>query len=156
MEDVNMKKTLFAALAFVMLVGVAIVLPLSTANALETFLLETETRLYKPDKSYNGYWMPQPGANAGAAPSKATFFLLDLWGNVIKQFDNVSMIPRIQADGTIWSGGQIQDWDSNILWDFVPIRDTGRTFLMHHDWTRMWNKKLNQWTQLIVVNRSRD
>jgi hypothetical protein len=150
-----MKRTLFAALAFAMLVGVAIVLPLSTAQALETFLLETETRLYRPDKSYNGYFMPQPGASAGNAPGKATHFLLDRWGQVVKQFDNVSMVPRIQPDGTIWSGGQIQDWDSNILWDFVPTRDTGRTMPMHHDWQRMWNKKLNQWTMLIVVNRNR-
>ena len=60
-----MKKTLFAALAFVMIVGVAIVLPLSSAHAFETFLAETETRLYKPDKSYGGYFMPVPGNQTG-------------------------------------------------------------------------------------------
>ena len=41
-----MKRTLFAALAFVMMVGVAIVLPLSSAHALSTFVAETETKIY--------------------------------------------------------------------------------------------------------------
>ena len=145
-----MKRTLLAALAFAMMVGAAIVLPLSTAHALETFLLETETRLYKPDKSYNGYFAPVGASNG------ATHHLMDLWGNVVHQVDNTNFVPRIQPDGTIWSGGRIQDWNGNILWDYTPAANSNRaTTTMHHDWQRVWNKKLNQWTMLIVVNRHR-
>ena len=60
-----MKRTLFAALAFVMMVGVAIVLPLSSAHAISTFVAETETKIYIPEKSYGGYFMPTNNA-AGA------------------------------------------------------------------------------------------
>jgi hypothetical protein len=144
-----MKKTLFAALAFAMLVGVAIVLPLSSAHAVESFLMETETRLYKPDKSYNGYFMPVP-YQAG------THYLMDLWGNVVHTFETDSMVPQISPDGTVWGIAKIQDWDSNLLWDFVPSRDVPdhRAFTMHHDARRIWNKKLNQWTMLINANHT--
>ena len=148
-----MRKTLFAALAFVMMVGAAIVLPLSTAQAVETFLLETETRLYRPDKTYPGYFMVQPSANNNAT---ASYYLLDPLGNLVHQINNAYGQPRYQPDGTIWSGGRIQDWDSNVLWNYNPAADSGRaTTTIHHDWQRMWNKKLNQWTMLLVVNRHR-
>ena len=52
----RMKKTIFAALAFAMMVGVAIVLPLSSAHAVETFAIETELRQYNPAKSFGGYF----------------------------------------------------------------------------------------------------
>ena len=66
-----------------------------------------------------------------------------------------AVCPQIAEDGTLWSIGNIQDWDGNVLWDFVPSRDvpTHATFTMHHDFKRIWNKKLNQWTQLINCNR---
>jgi hypothetical protein len=143
-----MKRTLFAALAFAMMVGVAIVLPLSSAHAIEAFAVETETKIYKPDKSYNGYFMPVPYQTG-------THYLMDMWGNVVHQFDTTGMVPQIAPDGTIWSIAQIQDWNGNVLWDFVPTRDapTHPVFTMHHDMKRIWNKKLNQWTQLIVANQ---
>jgi hypothetical protein len=65
---------------------------------------------------------------------------------------------EVAEDGTLWSGGVIQDWDGNVLWDFYPPRDVGISVAnmpFHHDMKRIWNKKLNQWTQLIVSNRSR-
>ncbi len=66
--------------------------------------------------------------------------------------------PEIAEDGTLWSGGLIQDWDGNVLWEFYPPRDVGISVAdmpFHHDMKRIWNKKLNQWTQLIVSNRTR-
>ncbi|MEI7672703.1 MAG: aryl-sulfate sulfotransferase [Deltaproteobacteria bacterium] len=159
-----MKKTLFAALAFVMMVGVAIVLPLSTAHAVSSFVVETETKIYKPAKSFGGYFMPTNNS-AGA-----THWLMDMMGNVVHQWDGVTGVgnkqtpglpgitPVIAEDGTLWSGGYIQDWDGNVLWDFVPSRDLGiadANMPFHHESRRIWNKKLNQWTQLIVSNRAR-
>ena len=80
-----MKRTLFAALAFVMMVGVAIVLPLSSAHAVSTFVAETETKIYKPEKSYGGYFMPTNNA-AGA-----THYLMDMTGHVVHKW---AAVPR--------------------------------------------------------------
>ena len=97
--------------------------------------------------------MVQPSANNN---TPSTYYLLDLWGQLVHQVDNAYLVPRIQPDGTIWSGGRIQDWDSNILWNYNPAADSGRSnTTIHHGWQRMWNKKLNQWTMLLVVNRHR-
>ena len=149
-----MKRTLLAALAFAMMVGAAIVLPLSTAQAVETFLLETETRLYRQDKTYPGYFMVQPSANNNAT---ASYYLLDLWGQLGHQINNAYGQPRYQPDGTIWSGGRIQDWNSNVLWNYNPATDSGRaTTTIHHGWQRMWNKKLNQWTMLLDRQPAQD
>lgn len=158
-----MRKTLFAALALVLLVGVAIVLPLSSVHAVSTFVAETETKIYKPEKSYGGYFMPTNNA-AGA-----TNYLMDMLGNVVHQWDAVPAVtgvsiarpgikPEISPDGTLWSGGTIQAWDGTVLWDFYPPRDVGISLAdmpFHHDMKKIWNKKLNQWTQLIVSNRAR-
>jgi hypothetical protein len=143
-----MKKTLFAALAFVMIVGVAIVLPLTSAHALEVFSAETETRIYKADKSFGGYFMPMDHVGS-------THYLMDMMGNVVHQIEAKGGVPIFAPDGKLWSIGYIQDWDGNVLWDFVPTRDapTHPAFTMHHDMKRIWNKKLKQYTQLINCNR---
>jgi len=144
-----MKKRLFTAMALVML---AIFLPLTVAHAFETFTAETETRLYKPEKSYNGYVQTCPGNNTGGG----TVYLIDLWGNVYHSWVTKGGTPRLQEDGTLWSIFYIQDWDGNVIWDFVPTRDAPEagTILGDHDQRKMWNKKLNQWTMLINCNRN--
>ena len=144
-----MKKTLFTALAWVLLAGAAVILPLSSAHAVESFAMETETRIYKPDKSYNGYFMPVPYQTG-------THYLMDLWGNVVHQFDSTGLMVTLEPDGTFWGLGTIQDWDGNYLWQFVPTTDepTHPAFTMHHDGKRIWNKKLNQWTMLVNCNRA--
>lgn len=158
-----MRRTLFAALAFAMLVGVAIVLPLSSVHALSTFVAETETKIYKPERSYNGYFMPVNSS------SGATHWLMDMMGNVVHKWDGFAagvkspnpvpgIKPEISPDGTLWSGGVIQDWNGNVLWDFNPPRDVGISTAdmpFHHDIKKIWNSKLNQWTQLIVSNKAR-
>ena len=159
-----MKKTLLAALALFLLVGVAVILPLSSAHALSTFIAETETKIYIPAKSYGGYFMPTSNS-AGA-----DHWVMDMMGQVVHQWVGKTGVgntntpglpgvkPEIAEDGTLWSAGFIQDWDGNVLWDFVPSRDLGVLDVdmpFHHDMKRIWNNKLQQWTQLIVSNRTR-
>ena len=105
-----MKKTLFAALALVLLVGVAIVLPLSSAYAVEVFSAETELRQYNPAKSYGGYFLYQTVGNVSA--------LLDMEGNLVHQWVGTNGNPKLLEDGNLWTMGQIMDWDGNILWSF--------------------------------------
>ncbi len=139
-----MKKTLFAALAFVMMVGVAIILPLSSAQAVEVFSAETETRIYNPEKSYGGYFIPSQ-SNGG------TTYLIDMMGNVVHEWAGVGGTPQLMPNGNLSSRGQIMDWDGNILWSYAPA-DYGRAdWNMHHDSRLIWNKKLKQYTLLAVA-----
>ena len=144
-----MKKTLFAALALVLLVGVAIVLPLSSAYAVEVFSAETELRQYNPAKSYGGYFLYQTVGNVSA--------LLDMEGNLVHQWVGTNGNPKLLEDGNLWTMGQIMDWDGNILWSFktatdpTPVRPE---LSLHHDGFRIWNKKLKAYTYLMVYNRT--
>ena len=145
---ITMKKSIVAALALVLLVGVAIVLPLTSAYAVESFAIETELRQYNPAKSYGGYFLPSGfGAMFGPAP---TTYLMDMQGYIVHSWKNANgWAPQLQEDGTLWSGGYITDWDDNIIWSF-----TTAPYMAHHDFRKMWNKKLNQWTMLINCNRT--
>jgi len=154
----TMKKSIVAALALVLLVGVAIVLPLSSAHAVETFAVETELRQYNPAKSYGGYFLYAIGDTMTA--------LLDMEGNVVHQWTGSIAIPKLLEDGNLLSlelinnpGGrnrcQLMDWDGNILWSFDPKTDPTpvRTeIVLHHDEGRIWNKKLKAYTYLIGFN----
>ncbi|MEI7673089.1 MAG: aryl-sulfate sulfotransferase [Deltaproteobacteria bacterium] len=149
-----MKKALFAALAFVIMVGVAIVLPFSTAYAVETFIIETETRQYNPEKSFGGYFLTSDDSTANQ-----TVYLMDMMGYVIRQWSGVRGTPKLLENGNLWSCGQVQDWDGNILWSFTPSTDMPTRFAedqlsLHHDGRRIWNKKLKQYTHLYVAYRN--
>jgi hypothetical protein len=143
-----MKKTMFMALAWVLLIGAAVIFPLSAAHAVESFAIETELRQYNPAKSYGGYFMPSGfGAMFGPAP---TTYLMDMQGYVVHKWAGVpGWAPDLQEDGTLWSGGYIQDWDGNIIWSF-----TTPPYMAHHAFRKMWNKKLQQWTMLLNCNRT--
>ena len=78
-----MKKTLFNALALVLLVGAAVLFPLTAAHAIETFQMETELRIYNPAKSYGGYFMPSNydlSGFFGGTPTGNTSYLMDMEG----------------------------------------------------------------------------
>ena len=137
-----MKNTLISALAWVLLAGAAVILPLTSAHALEVFSAESETRIYDSTQSYNGYFIP---SNMGG-----TVYLLDMMGYIVHTWPLVNgWSPRLMEDGTMWAGGYIYDWDGNLIWSF-----TTAPYMAHHDYQKIWNKKLNQWTMLINCNRT--
>jgi hypothetical protein len=153
-----MKKTLFAALALVLLVGVAIVLPLSTVHAVESFAIETELRQYDKTLSYGGYVLFDPSANPtgySATPTHVAY-LMDMEGYIYHIWKNTSYTPRFLPDGTLWTQGQIQDWDGNILWQLDPATNMNpkdADMMPHHDGYRFWNKKLKAWTYILLNSR---
>ena len=95
-------------------------------------------------------------------------YLMDMMGQVVHQWDGYAAgvkansrsrasSPRSPRTARSGRAGYIQDWDGNVLWEFYPPRDVGISVAdmpFHHDMKRIWNKKLNQWTQLIVSNRN--
>jgi len=146
-----MKKTLWVALAFAMIVGVAVILPLTSAHALEVFSAETETRIWDSTKSYNGYWI--------TAGFGGTTYLMDMEGYIVKIWNNVpGWSPRIAEDGKLWSLGAIQDWDGNVLWKYTPSTDAPARYAadqlaLHHECRKIYNKALKAYTMLCVANR---
>ena len=78
-------------------------------------------------------------------------YLMDMEGMSSTQLDSHLRMgcPEHPAeDGTIWSGGLDPGLGRQRPVGFrTPRRDAGIPCApMHHDWQRMWNKKLNQWT----------
>ncbi len=140
------KKTLLAA-AWLFIAVAAVVFPLSAAHAIESFAIETETRIYDPAQSYGGYFIP---SNYDMGPGNTTY-LLDMEGYVVKKWDAIKgWAPDLQEDGTVWAGGYIHDWDGNVIWTY----EKASQYRPHHAWRKMWNKKLNKWTMLAAVNRA--
>ena len=159
-----MKKIILLTVAVAMFIA----LPLSAAHAVETFAIETETRIYNPEKSYGGYFLTSriPGG---------TTYLMDMMGNVVHKWDNVGAVPRLLPNGNLSCYGQhiaaakdpvgvpytglmentqLRDWDNNPLWSFNPKVDLNLDYGMNHDGFWMWNKKLQQYTFLLFVDRN--
>ena len=110
-----MRKKLLFAVASVFLAVAAMVLPLSSAYAIESFAIETETRIYDAANSYGGYFIP---SNYDMGTGNTTY-LIDMEGYVIKTWPAIfGWAPELQEDGTVWSGGYIHDWDGNVIWSY--------------------------------------
>ena len=150
-----MKKTLFTALAWVLLAGAAVILPLTSAHA-ETFAIETETRIYDPVKSYGGYFMPsQSYGGAQDNDSITSVYLMNMMGEVVHVWEKVKGTPQLLPDGRLFAQGMYMDWNGNVQWEYNPGRDSNRPDLTpSHDARRIWNKKLQQWTMICHADNN--
>jgi hypothetical protein len=111
----------------------------------------TETRYWDSTKAYNGYTL---WAGSGKT------YLIDMEGYVIKQW-NMGTNPRLLDDGRLldasksdpsgFTGFQEMDWNGNIVWSYTEKRSN---YFPHHDWTRIFNKKLNAYTTLYIANKN--
>ena len=89
----------------------------------------TGTTIYKPDKCWNGYSIFR--AEGGIGPT-----LIDMNGNVVKQWKGSSSPPKLLPGGYLMRGlgGDLvqSDWDGNIVWKFEKAGQ-------HHDFQREGN-----------------
>jgi hypothetical protein len=147
-----MKKTLLAALAWFFAVGVALILPLSSVQAMTTHALETELRQYTEGTAvgvdgfilFNGTSDPR---TYSAAPNGVAY-LINRAGYKVKEWSGVSFGPRLLENGKLWSVGQIRAWDGTLEWQYTAPAG----YNIHHEGMRIWNKKLNQYTYLMLFN----
>lgn len=149
-----MKKKLLAALAWVLLAGVAIVFPLSSAYAVSTFRYETETRIYNPEKIVPGYLILCSGTGGTNQTSHGlTTWLIDPLGRICHSWTQTGDTARLMEDGSLSTLGKLQTADGTNRWEITsnPVA-YGHTFNGHHDGLRIFNKKLNQFTYLIAFN----
>jgi hypothetical protein len=149
-----MKKKLMAALAWVLLAGVAIVFPLSSAYAVSTFRYETETRIYNKEKITPGYLLLNSGSGGSNQTSHSnTTWLIDPLGRICHSWTGSGDTARLMEDGSLSTLGLLQTKEGTKRWEITtnPVQ-FGINFNGHHDGLRIFNKKLNQFTYLIAFN----
>ena len=110
----------------------------------------TEMRYWDKTKAYNGYTL------FGAA---GTSYLIDMEGNVVNTWklgtnprflDNGNLLDASTDDPSGFAGLRELDWNGNTIWNYAETR---KDYHPHHDFTRIWNKKLNAFTTLYIANR---
>jgi hypothetical protein len=123
----------------------------SLGKTTEGIFQMTETRYWDSTKAYTGYTL-------FAASGRS--YLIDMEGYVVKQW-NVGTNPRMLPNGNLldatksdpsgFGGFQEIDWSGNIVWTYTEKRSN---YFPHHDWTRIFNKKLNAFTTLYIANKN--
>lgn len=126
------------------------ILPLAQVSAYETLWVPTEVRYIDGSAVYDGYTM---------FASRGTTYLIDLNGRVVHTW-KIGTNPKLLANGGILdatktdpsghSGFQEVDWSSATVWNYTETR-TGYT--PHHDYERIYNTKLGQYTTIYIANK---
>jgi len=110
----------------------------------------TELLFYNKDKAYNGYTL---FSSRGA-------WLIDMQGRVVHRWrvgtnprllDNGNLLDASKDDPSGFKGFKELDWDGDIVWEYTETR---AGYSPHHDWVRIFNKKLNAPTTLYIANKA--
>lgn len=145
-----MKTTLLRILgiASLLLAGAAGPGPLRACGALRG---ATELQYWDLTRSYNGYTL---------FAAKGKTYLVDMLGCVVHTW-NLGTNPHLLDDGHIldaasddpsgFSGFKELDWNGSTVWSYLETRST---YVPHHDFTRIYNPKLQAWTTLYLANRT--
>jgi hypothetical protein len=148
------QRSLFALLAVSVLLGRALAqqntLPLGRV-ADESFTGTTETRYWDSTKSYNGYTL---------FAAKGKTYLIDMEGYVVNQWnigtnprllDNGNLLDATKSDPSGFGGFRELTWTGTTVWEYTETRSN---YFPHHDWTRIYNKKLGAYTTLYIANKN--
>jgi len=168
---------MYKRLILVLLVGIVVVMPLSSATASEIIKSQSEMIQWDPDRAYNGY-------NAFTKANKA--YLVDMEGYIVNSWEpatdaglsryihalengrwRVSNHPSYAPTGVLRFGGvegRIEEytWEGDRFWwmdvfdgdddDGDPTTpNINGTFRQHHDWQRMYNSEIGEWTYLCLL-----
>ena len=111
----------------------------------------TEVRYWDSSKAYNGYTL---------FAAKGKTYLIDMEGYIVHQWnigtnprllDNGNLLDATKSDPSGFGGFRELDWNGNAVWEYTEKRTT---YFPHHDWTRIFNKKLNAYTTLFIANKN--
>jgi len=130
-----------------------ILLALVTNSAFAYERLQGPTELLYCDKTnaLNGYTLFGVGNRT---------FLLNLDGQVVHTWpigtnphllDNGNILDASKDDPSGFQGFKEVDWNGKPVWEYTEKR-TG--YAPHHDWVRIFNKKLNAPTTLYIANKT--
>ena len=111
----------------------------------------TELLFCNKEKALNGYTLFGVGNRT---------FLLDLDGCVVHTWpigtnphllDNGHILDASKDDPRGFQGFTEVDWDGKKVWEYTEKREN---YAPHHDWVRIFNKKLNAPTTLYIANKT--
>ena len=123
----------------------------SAALAYERLQGPTELLFCDKAKALPGYTLFGVGSRT---------FLLDLDSKVVHTWpigtnphllDNGHILDAGKDDPSGFSGFKEVDWDGKPVWEYTEKR---AGYAPHHDWVRIFNKKLNAPTTLYIANKS--
>ena len=123
----------------------------SLALAYERLQGPTELLFCDKAKAFNGYTLFGVGNRS---------FLLDMEGRVVHTWpvgtnphllDNGNVLDAAKDDPSGFGGFKEVDWDGKTVWEYTEKREN---YKPHHDWVRIFNKKLNAPTTLYIANKS--
>jgi len=132
-----------------LLVSTAMIL-LHVSFGYESLQGPTELLFYNQEKAYNGYTL---------FSSRGTW-LIDMQGRVVHSWkigtnprllDNGHLLDASKDDPSGFKGFKELDWDGNVVWEHTETRPG---YAPHHDWVRIFNKKLNAPTTLYIANKA--
>ena len=130
---------------------VAAVLLAGSALAYESLQGPTELRFWDKEKAFNGYTL---------FGTRGTSYLIDMAGKVVHTWpigtnphllDNGNILDASKDDPSGFAGFKEVDWDGKTVWEYTEKR---KDYAPHHDWVRIFNKKLNAYTTLYIANRT--
>ena len=140
-------KTLSSAV----LATVAILLTSTSLHAYERLQGPTQLNYWDKSKTYDGYTL------FGA---QGTTYLLDMEGRVVhtwplgvnpRLLDTGSLLDATSGDISGFPGLKELDWNGSLVWSYTETRTN---YSPHHDFLRIYNKKLGTNTTLFIANKS--
>ncbi len=130
---------------------ISIALLTGSAFAYERLQGPTELLFHNKEKALNGYTLFGVGNRT---------FLLDMEGRVVHTWaigtnphllDNGNILDASKDDPSGFQGFTEVDWDGKKIWEYTEKREN---YAPHHDWVRIFNKKLNAATTLYIANKA--
>jgi hypothetical protein len=154
--DEIMKFRIFSLLVLSLIIALTLCAQKSTTSLSKTIAEgmtgATEVRYWDSTKAYNGYTL-------FAASGKS--YLIDMEGYIINQWnigtnprllDNGNLLDATKSDPSNFTGFAELDWNGNTVWSYTEQRKT--TYFLHHDFTRIYNKKLKAYTTMYIANKN--
>jgi len=147
----NRRKTPMTRRLTFILLALALALSAGSARAYETLQGPTETLHWDKARAFNGYTL------FGA---RGMSYLIDMEGRVVHTWpigtspqllDNGHVLDASRDDPSGFQGLKELDWDGKVAWEYVEKREG---YAPHHDWVRIFNKKINAPTTLYIANKS--
>ncbi|MCP4785280.1 MAG: hypothetical protein GY903_27830 [Fuerstiella sp.] len=122
----------------------------TVAGARESLRGPTEVIHWDQQQAFNGYTLFSTRGNS---------YLVDMDGRVVNTWpigttpqllENGNLLDASKDDPSGFGGFRELDWEGNIVWQYDEQRPG---YKPHHDWVRIFNKKLGQPTMLYIANR---
>ncbi|MHC4718473.1 MAG: hypothetical protein ACYS5V_15995, partial [Planctomycetota bacterium] len=132
-------------------IGLCLAFISAPLHAYETLQGPTELRCWNKEKAYNGYTLF--GAHG-------TAWLIDMEGSLVRTWrmgtnprflDNGNLLDATRDDPSGFQGFREVDWDGNVVWEYQEKR---QGYHPHHDFVRIFNKKLNAPTTLYIAGKT--